>query len=293
MKYFSKIQRGLDSFIFALVHKRMKQIHEYITRHYYTDRSFSQIMRHFMSYFFAKQQDRCHIHWPFPSSELNNEFNALFDISKVTDIQESYSKVLEYQQAKKCISLPDQAFEKYISIQELFTQQHIELLRSAYIWTKHTPSFDATQLNIAIHIRRGDIEHQHYMDRYTAIDFFIRTIETIYSIHKDARFHIYSDSPIVLTLPHSLQNVHIVYHISEHLMESVHDMIHSNVLVMSMGSNVSQFAGLLSKGLVFFDKRKIVPCFNHMYNIYWSHIPHFLSDESVFLDKLKSLQTSG
>jgi hypothetical protein len=59
---------------------------------------------------------------------------------------------------------------------------------------------------------------------------------------------------------------------------------------MSIGSNVSYFAGLLNEGICFFDKSKLIKCFNNMYNIYWSEYTKFIHDEDVFIDLIKNIQ---
>lgn len=59
-------------------------------------------------------------------------------------------------------------------------------------------------------------------------------------------------------------------------------MIHSDIFIMSIGSNLSHFCGLHTKAIVFLDKDKLKPCFNNKYNIYWSKYKKFISDSEQF-----------
>ena len=63
-------------------------------------------------------------------------------------------------------------------------------------------------------------------------------------------------------------------------------MIHSDILIMSIGSNLSHFAGLQTSGIVFLDKNKLSQHFNNKYNIYWSEYKNFISDEEEFITKI-------
>lgn len=260
--------------------------YDYFSRHYYTDRLFSQIIRHFLSYFIAKKINKQHIHWPYLSEEINTNFEKILDKKIIIDKEDSYQNMCILINNNKVISMPDQTIAEFITINELFTEYNIQIMKKAYKLKTHTISFNPEHnFNVAIHIRRGDIANMPYCDRYTDLDFFENTILSIFKIYTNPHIHIYSDSDIKL----NITSDNIIYHNDEDLLCSVHDMIKSHIFIMSIGSNMSYFAALLSDGIIYYDKRKLVKCFNNMYNIYWSKHPKFINDEDIFISKIKKL----
>jgi hypothetical protein len=241
-------------------------------------------VRHFLSFFAAKILGKKHIHWKYHNSDVDMNFNKLFDISKIVDIQDTYNATIQLQMAKQLISMVDQSIAKYFNINTLFSKEHVQIIKDAYIYKGHTSTFSHDRKNVAVHVRRGDISHMPFCDRYTDLDFFIRTIREIHSIYPDADFHIYSDSDVDLGFKSS--DIRIFYHATDNILDIANDMIASDILVMSIGSNVSHFAGLLNEGIVYFDKDKLIPCFNNRYNIYWSEWHGFIHDRDLFLQRI-------
>jgi hypothetical protein len=264
--------------------------YDFISRHYYDDRLYSQIMRHFLSFFISKILGKSHIHWPYQNEEINNNFLKLFDKSIIIDKEDTFDNIMNMVYYKKSgITVPDQDLVSPFDINDIFSDENIEIMRKAYKYIGHTSTFDPNaQINVAVHIRRGDISNMPYCDRYTDLEYFNKYIKIIAQIIPTAHFHIYSDSIVNLDI---IGIYNIFYHYSDDLLSSVYDMIHSDIFIMSVGSNMSYFAGLLSKGIVFFDETKLEKCFNNMYNIYWSDYKRFIYKHEDFISKLKSLTT--
>jgi hypothetical protein len=267
--------------------------YDYIARHWYEDRLYSQIMRHFLSFFIAKMLDKKHIHWPYQDKEINDTFLKIFDKDLIIDQEGTFENVMNLvHQEKKCVTIPDQDLVGPFNINEIFTEANVELMRRAYKYSTNTRKFINNNkcINIAVHIRRGDISTMPFCDRYTELDFFTKYIQLIGDLLGDkAHFHIYSDSKIKLDVDSSVSGFNLYYHYSDDLLSSVYDMICADIFIMSIGSNMSYFAGLLSKGIVFFDERKLVKCFNNMYNIYWSDYRGFIHKEEEFISKIKDI----
>lgn len=261
--------------------------YDYITRHYYDDRLFSQIMRHFLSYFMAKILNKTHIHWNYQNSEINYNFNKIFNTSLIIDKTTPVGVNIGHMiNSKKALSMPDQSIAKCFDVNLLFSEINVNLMRQAYLLNKHTLTFNPQHnCNIAVHIRRGDVENMPYCDRYTELTFFKNNIQLLIEKCQDPHIHIYSDSKIDLDINYK----NIFYHYDDDLLETIHDMINAHILIMSIGSNMSYFAGLLSKGIIYFDKNKLKECFNNRYNIYWSKYSNFIHDETIFMEKLKNL----
>jgi len=255
---------------------------EYVTRLYYTDRLFSQIMRHFYSFFASKCLQKPHLHWPYPDAYTNDSFATLFDTSQIIDQTRSYDEIQDLMRQQKVAYWCDQTVLNHFPVADLFSYDHIQQMRNAYRFQRHTPTFDPTQFNVAVHIRRGDIAAYPTESRYTHTDFFTTYINLLQSRYPFARFHVYSDSP--LSLPVTAQ---VQYHILEDLLETIHDMIHADVLLMSVGSNMSFFAGLLTTGVALVDKRKLDEPFNAQDNQKWCKHPRFHLEKEAFLQSVE------
>lgn len=255
-----------------------------VIRFYYTDRLFSQVLRHFLSLFAARILGVPHFHYPYHDAYTNESFATLFDTRLIMDREATYEEVLEMQRSQGVQQWCDQTIGNHFRIQDLFKPAHIDLMRQAYRFESHTPTFDATALNVAIHVRRGDIARYPTESRFTPLGYFAAMVGLVRAVLPTAHIHVYSDSPIDL-------GPEPRYHVLEDLLETMHDMIRADVLVMSVGSNMSFFAGLMSKGLVTFNWKKLEEPFNDELNRYWSGHPHFL-EPTVFQRRLKALAAS-
>lgn len=258
-----------------------------VIRFYYTDRLFSQVLRHFLSFFAARLLGVPHFHYPYFNAYTNEAFDTLFDTRRIMDQEATYEEVLEMQRAQGVQQWCDQTIGNHFRIQDLFSPAHIDLMRQTYRFTRHTPTFDPSVVNVAIHVRRGDIARYPTESRYTPTGYFTAMVRLVRAVLPSAHIHVYSDSPVDLEVSSSA----IRYHVLEDLLETMHDMIHAHVLVMSVGSNMSFFAGLMSRGIVTFDWKKLEEPFNAELNRYWSRHPHFL-EPTTFQRRLKALAAS-
>jgi len=267
---------------------------DYIYRHPYYDRYFSQIMRHLLSFFVAKLMNIKHIHTLFnapkypkghENEDINLFFSKLFKKNTLLDITENTNlSINNLLKNKQIFSLPDQNLVKPYNINDIFNDSHIDLLKSSYNLTEHCMNFDPNVFNISVHIRRGDAIYP-FGGSYTPLSFFIKTIETIKKIlnRKNINYqvHVYSNSNIDLDIEN------ILYHINEDELTTIHDIISSNIFIMSIGSNLSHFGCLLNNGINYLDKSKLIDCFNNKYNIYWSKFRNIITEESKFIEKLE------
>src|SRR6056300_238812 len=264
---------------------------QYIFRHPYNDRTFSQIVRHFLSFFIANIKEITHVHVPYPTKELNDEFETIFDIAKITDKTDKDVDVIALRKERLIFSEPDQNLVKMnhpvdkIDINDIFSDGNINLMKEAYLLNTTSTYYNQKDINVCIHIRRGDIvKYGENCGRFTQTNFFADVNNKLQSLIPKCKFHVYSDSDIKLNT--KVKNIQ--YHINSDLLKTIHEMIIADVFVMSIGSNLSQFAAIMSEGIVFLDKRKLEPCFNNNYNIYWSEHKNIIADEKEFIEKIKN-----
>lgn len=271
---------------------------KYIYRHNYDDRLFSQLIRHLLSFFISKILNITHIHIPYKNNDININFAKIYKITNLIDELSDIHRINKLRKEKLIYSAPDQNLvglnnsnKRYFDINDIFSDSHIKLMKSSYKLNKISKDYLLSDINVCLHIRRGDIVKYGISNgRYTSKDFFIDTIITIQKILENkCIFHIYSDSEINLekqnNIPHSILNIdkcNIKYHINTDLLTGINEMIHSDIFIMSIGSNLSHFVGLHTSATVFLDKNKLKPCFNNNYNIYWSKYKKFISDNEIF-----------
>jgi hypothetical protein len=270
----------------------------YIYRHPYNDRLFSQIIRHLLSFFISKILNITHIHIPYKNNDININFAKIYEINNLIDEISDNHDINKLRKEKLIYSKPDEnlvglnsSSKRYFDINDIFSDSHIKLMKSSYNLNKLSNDYLLTDINVCLHIRRGDIvKYGISCARYTSMDFFIDTITTIQTIlDNKCIFHIYSDSDIKLDIQNNSQGsilnidkCNIKYHINTNILNGINEMIHSDIFIMSIGSNLSHFVGLHTSAIVFIDKDKLKPCFTNKYNIYWSNYKKFISDKEKF-----------
>lgn len=116
--------------------------------------------------------------------------------------------------------------------------------------------FDTTKLNIAIHIRRGDVTScSSAKDRWMSIKTYVNIINQIYNFWgNQAVFHIYSDGT-VKDLEELVNLPNIIFHLREDVFTTFHHMVMADVLVVGK-SSFSALAGHLQ------NKVKIIQPWN-------------------------------
>lgn len=179
----------------------------YICRHPYNDRLFSQLIRHLLSFFMSKILNITHIHIPYKDNDINVSFTKIYKIDNlIDDISDNYN-IDRMRKEKLIYSAPDQNLvgmnysdKRYFDINDIFSESHINLMKSSYKLNKLSNDYLLSDTNICLHIRRGDImKYGKSNGRYTSNDFFINTMINIQKILKNkCVFHIYSDSKINL-----------------------------------------------------------------------------------------------
>lgn len=152
---------------------------------------------------------------------------------------------------------------QFMRLDQSCLQHHI--LRTRY-WEarrKHPIScfFDTTKLNVAIHIRRGDVtSNSSAKDRWMNMKVYTNVINQIRNASGDCVvFHIYSDGTIE-DLKRLIDLPDIILHLQEDVFSTFHHMVLADVLVASK-SSFSALAGHLQ------HKVKIVQSWNSIANI--------------------------
>ena len=144
--------------------------------------------------------------------------------------------------------------------QNFFDQtQASETLRTKYFnYKKIKPAFcyfDSNRLNIAVHIRRGDIvamknnNEEGGKKRWVEYTYFLTILKTIYDCYDKQQIatHIYSQGNENDFADFSLLPG-VVFHINDDVYSTFHHLVMADILVTSP-SSFSYKAGLISKGI--------------------------------------------
>jgi hypothetical protein len=134
-----------------------------------------------------------------------------------------------------------------------------EIFRKKY-WMKRekTPintSLIKNKLNIACHIRRGDIlqlnlNPTEFKNRWLANEYFIKVVQRIKSVlveHNNIDIHLFSQG-IISDFSEFEELKNVVYHLNEDPHTTFHSMVVADILILSP-SSFSYKAGMISNGL--------------------------------------------
>ena len=133
-----------------------------------------------------------------------------------------------------------------------------EIIRNKYWKAREKNPIDIylrkDRLNIACHIRRGDIlnindKSEEFKNRWLGNEYFIKIIQKIKSVltNRDIDIHLFSQGDIAdFSDFKKLGNV--LYHLDEDVHQTFHGMVISDILILSP-SSFSYKAGMISKAI--------------------------------------------
>ena len=137
--------------------------------------------------------------------------------------------------------------------------EHYNLVKSdlqqAY-WskTRHYPErYDQDMVNVAIHIRRGDITKQANSDRWLENDHYVNIIKNIRKNVPNVLFHVFSQGEKKDFK--EFDNEKVVFHLNGSDTKALNDMCFSDILVTGQ-STFSILASYLTKNIVIYTPLK-------------------------------------
>jgi hypothetical protein len=127
----------------------------------------------------------------------------------------------------------------------------LNLLREIYYsnFKPNIASYDNTKKNIAIHIRRGDVNREKYPSRFISNEIYIDLIKKIDL--SNSLIHIFSEgnSEDFKDIIESFPENKFILHLNENIQLTFHNMVKADILVISK-SSFSYCAGLLNENTV-------------------------------------------
>tara|TARA_B100001093_G_scaffold226079_1_gene216649 strand:- start:650 stop:2578 length:1929 start_codon:yes stop_codon:yes gene_type:complete len=135
---------------------------------------------------------------------------------------------------------------------EYFYNTHVlNLFREIY-YSNSKPTittFDNTKKNIAVHIRRGDVNPEKYPSRFISNKVYIDLIKKIDL--SNSLIHIFSEGNIddFNDIIESFSENKFIFHLNENIQLSFHSMVKADILVISK-SSFSYCAALLNENII-------------------------------------------
>ena len=185
----------------------------------------------------------------------NLDFNE-FTIDKIKSNELDVVQVSHPRQIKKatntlyviphCHKFADRNPNLYSKLLPKFQQKYAQSSGKPELY------FDPSKINVAIHIRRGEISKEN-SKRYTSNHFVSNIIKKISTVLNDYGhkpiFHIYSQGDDADFS--EIAQDSIFFHLNECQFTTFHHMVSADVLVMAR-SSFSYSAALFSKGIIFY-----------------------------------------
>lgn len=157
---------------------------------------------------------------------------------------------------KHCHTYANRFPDRYLGIIDTITSKYYSSskagLRSYY---------DRSRLNVAVHVRRGDVDsHGPNASRYTRNDFICALLRDVVSASSSSGLPVsaclYSEGS-----PHEfgpLQDMDIDFHLNECPFATFHNLVTADVLLMAK-STFSYLAGLYSRGVKIYESFRDAP----------------------------------
>ena len=123
-----------------------------------------------------------------------------------------------------------------------------------FFYKEKTTPFDTQYFNVAIHIRRTNIQDDRDSS-VTSIQYHINIIHRIYNdnLTKNIKFHIYSQGKIEdYQEIVDLTQYNIEFHLNDFVLDTFNAMVFADILATTT-SSFSYVAGLLSNGIIYYE----------------------------------------
>jgi len=227
---------------------------KYITITKCNDGFGSQLQRRMSAIAFAIAHNKEYVHRPFVKIDHNYKKKPQFP------------QQMEYFANIGCEFLQTHAFNKqdlytridysnYIdqNIDKYYTPEVLSFFRKNYYSTPKPliSYFEKERINVAVHVRRGDIVNQRPIVRWMPDSHYLKVMNTIRKIHPKAKFYVYSEGKAKNFKKFQANDVEL--HLDEDIKATFHALVTADILITSKGA-FSYTAALLSEGIIYHTK---------------------------------------
>lgn len=218
----------------------------------------------------SKQYNITYVHTPFIELEHTSgeeeKFEKFFnlganhlsmqslDISKLNIVNIKHPYEIKKEEntlyiTQSCHDYADKYPDSYLNIIERISTNFIEKNENNY-----KSHYKENKLNVALHVRRGDVSNNKNIQRFTGNEFyknFLDELSTICcKINIDLNINLYSHGTI--SDFNELKDFNINYYLNDCLETTFYNLVTSDLLIMSK-SSLSYCAALMSKGIIIYQ----------------------------------------
>tara|TARA_Y100000389_G_scaffold153040_1_gene153170 strand:+ start:9942 stop:11849 length:1908 start_codon:yes stop_codon:yes gene_type:complete len=216
-----------------------------------TDGFGSQLQAMFSLIAYCNYKGYKYIHTPMYQMHHNDENIDNFStyMNDFINIENNFTAIDQLSNYEKSIvhNMKEGPFVHGSYCPEYFYNNYVlSLFREMYFSQKKPElSYDPSYNNIALHIRRGDVNINKYPSRYTSNEEYIELLKKIDL--DNSVIHIFSegDEEHFQTIVTAFPNNKVVMHINENIQSTFHHLVMSDVLILAK-SSFGYCAGLLN-----------------------------------------------
>lgn len=225
-----------------------------MTIHGKTDGFGSQLQAIFSLIAYCYYKGYTYVHTPMYSMHHNDENIDNFPtyMNNFINIEHKFNTIDQLSNYDKSIlhKLKEGPFVHGSKCPEYFYNNHIlNLFREIY-FSREKPvvSYNKQYNNIALHIRRGDVNNIKYRSRFSSNQQYIDILKKMNL--DNSIIHIFSegDEKDFQDIVEAFPNINTIMHINENIQLTFHHLVMSDVLVLAK-SSYSYCAGLINKNI--------------------------------------------
>lgn len=256
---------------------------KYITISEKNDGFGSQLLRRISAIAFAAFHNKIYLHLPFTKLQHNYDSDINFpssmesfsniglgcplrEISDKTDICEREDNMEfvhrninfidknidpNYNDETGIYEREDYLYYTDKNVDAYFNKDLLSLLKGRYYSTPKNkiPYFENNVVNVAVHIRRGDVTNTGPMGQWKNDEYYLSIMKRIRKEHPRVIFHIFSEGKEEEFT--KFRSLGTVLHLNEDIKTTFHALVSADILVTSK-SAFSYTAALLSDGIIYY-----------------------------------------
>lgn len=226
----------------------------------------SQLHRRMSAIAFAEYHNKTYVHLPYKEMQHNYENNI--DYPRQLELFSNIglgSPLREDLEENDIYEREDYRYYTDENIDAYYNKKVFQLFKNNYYSTSKPciPYFDENYINVAVHIRRGDVTNTGPMGRWMCDEHYLSAMQRIRKEHKKVFFHVFSEGNKDQFVKFWAKDVQ--FHLNGDIEETFHALVIADILLTSK-SAFSYSAALLSEGIIYYTKCWL-PKLSHWYEV--------------------------
>lgn len=234
----------------------MKPSGNLLTIHGKTDGFGSQLHAIFSLIAYCNYMGTTYIHTPMYKMHHNDENHPDFpklmnDFINIEHRFKTMDDLTSYEQSTAHRTLEGPIVHGSYNPEYFYNEYTLDMLRDIY-FSRDKPdvTYDPSHINIALHIRRGDVTTKKYTSRYTSNIEYINIVKKM-DYPPNSVIHVFSEGEEsdFQDIVDAFRDVNVVMHINENICLTFHHLVMADIMVVAR-SSFSYCAGLINKNVI-------------------------------------------